>query len=310
MTDLTIVIPHRGDTIGLWATLHSCEEELRHSKLLANYVVVTNGGPIEAADKECLHHLGSKLKAHIHFDEPVTPPTARQRGSEAADGRILAFFDNHCLAGRQYFDRAVLDFDKHGVDCLHSTTVFYVGSGHQYHYKLKLAYNFWGENATFPESEYKPYSVAAAGHGGFLVRKDVWDAVGGYGPENILVGYGGEEMIFDLKLWRYGYNVSLDPKLVHYHYPGRRPYSRHYTDEYYTNLMASANVIGGQKWLDTVFHSFSTKPHIRLNAQKEMFDLMLLAHERSAQYAVEVELRSKYSLDELLQRFAAEQVAM
>lgn len=302
MADLTIVIPSRGNPLGLWATLHSCFQDLEASQISADFVVVTNGDYVIPEEDQCLQALQSKgvLRKHLHFSEPLTPPVARQRGAAETDSKYIAFFDNHCIVARQYFERALLDMEQIGMDMLHSTTVFYAGGIANYEYRLKLAHNFWGEAHSVPLVTYKPYKIAVGGHGGFLVRKSVWDEVGGYGPENLFVGYGGEEMLFDLKMWRYGKNNFIDPKVIHYHYTGSRGYDRHHTDDYYTNMLVTAHVIGGEKWLYKVAESFITKPHIRFKPKKSMFDLVEDAYHRSKAYAAEVDAKSKFTLDELL----------
>ena len=309
---LSIIIPHRGNGLGLWATIHSCESNLMRSGLDYNFVVVTNGEKKLPQDTyatvEQLKKTG-RLLSHIHSEEPITPPVARQRGASAADGELLFFFDNHCLLEKQYFERAVMDYEKHGYGLLHSATVFHTGDGVHYHYRLTLDNNFWASSIKYLDNEYLPYQCAAGGHGGIVVPKKVWDDVGGYGPESLFKGYGGEELIFDLKLWMYGYKVMLDPRLIHYHYAGTRGYSRHFTDDYYVNLMVSAHVIGGEKWLYKVFHSFCdpTKSHLRLSgsSQRPWYDLLIEAYERSAQYAHEVAVRRDKDLDTLLAWFRA-----
>lgn len=312
--DLTIIIPHRGAGMGLWATTQSCDDDLSYSKgkYNYNYVIVSNGEPLKAESRQVIHHLkkAGRLREHIHSDEPITPPVARQMGAEVADGRVLFFFDNHCLVTRHYFDRAMMDFDKYPIDVLHSTTMYYTGNGFHYHYNLGLEYNFWASGCGKPHDEWRPYQIAAGGHGCIAVSRDVWDFVGGYGPSTLLRGYAGEELLFDLKVWRFGKTVWLDPKLIHHHYAGERGYSRHYTDEYYTNLLVSAHVIGGEKWLYKVFESFITKPHPRLRPQKTWFQILLDAYYRSAEYAREVDKRSVMTLDELLEFFRTNYVGM
>jgi hypothetical protein len=313
MSAFTIVIPARGNPLGLWATIHSCEEDLSKAGFDYNYVIVTNGErnpPETRVTIEELRRSGRLLK-HVHSEEPLTPPAARRLGVEESDGKLLFFFDNHCLVSRDYFKRAVLDFEHYNMDVLHSATVFQKGSGTTYHYHLSLEYNFWGRTYGIPQDELRPYLAACSGHGGFAVRREVWDALDGYGPDSVLSGYGGEETIFDLKAWRYGFKVHIDPKLVHYHYPGARGYSRHFTDDYYRNLLTSALVIGGEKWMYKVFHSFATDTtHMRANFKGEWYDVLTDAYTRGAEYARHVDANSKMSLDELLLWFRTNQVAM
>lgn len=310
--DLSIVIPHRGNPLGIWSTVHSCYQDLITTPLTFEFVIVTNGEEVPVETEKFLKTLDQTkgLVKHIHSKEPLAPPVARQRGAAQADGRLLCFVDNHVILDRHFFDRAVLDIEHFGCDMLHSTTCFYAGNIRNYEYKLKLDYNFWGESATVPYSDYKPYQIAAGGHGGFFVRKSVWDEVGGYGPESLFDGYGGEELLFDLKMWRYGKNNFIDPKVLHYHYTGDRGYTRHFSDRYYINLLVSAHVIGGEKWLYKLFDSFINKSHLRISPRKHMYDILEAAYNRSAEYAREVDSKSKYTLDELLIKFRAEQVRM
>jgi hypothetical protein len=310
MADLTVVIPSRGAFLGLWATIHSCHQELEASGVNADFVVVTNGELGSPEQNQCFLALKDKgvLRKHIHSNEPLTPPVARQRGVAETDSKYVAFFDNHCLVARDYFKRALLGMGTYGMDMLHSTTIFYANNVHNYEYRLKLDYNFWGEAASMPYSTYKPYQIMVGGHGGFLVKRSAWDEVGGYGPEELFNGYGGEEVLFDLKMWRYGKSNFIDPKVIHYHYVGDRGYSRHFTDDYYTNMLVTANVIGGEKWLYKVFDSFITKSHIRLRPKKHMYDILETAYNKSNVYAKEVDANSKYSLDELLVQFRENQV--
>lgn len=312
--DLTIVIPHRGLDLGLWATVHSCDEDLARTGLTYNYVIITNGQEVSTEGKRVIEFIekSGHLAKHIHSDEPMSPPNARQAGVEASDGDLLFFFDNHCLVSSRYFERAVMDMRRGDIDLLHSATTFYTGEGIHYHYRLTLEYNFWGgASPTPPPDPVKPYQIAMSGHGGFVVSRRVWDELGGYGPQDLLVGYGGEEPLFDLKAWRYGKKNWLDPKLIHYHYTGERGYKRHYTDEYYTNMLAVANVIGGEAWMYKVFDSFLNKSHIRPISpnQKSPYELLQIAGDRSAAYAAKVDSNSKYTLDQLLEMFKTEQVA-
>jgi glycosyltransferase involved in cell wall biosynthesis len=308
--DFSIIIAHCGPGLGLWATVTSCEADLAGSTHQYEYVIVSNGGPVSDETQIILRFLKDTGKlVHVHTDEVLTPPAARSLGVKAASGKILCFFDNHCLVSRRYFDRLVADMAKHNMSMLHSATRFFVGDIVHYHYRLQLKERFWGCTGTLPPSTALPYRIAAAGHGGFAVRRDVWDAVGGYGPDSLYKGYGGEEFSFDLKVWRMGFDNWIDPKLEHFHWAGNRPYSRHYTDDYYTNLLTSAFVIGGDKWLNAVYESFATKNPIRLNPERHMFDLLQTAHERGCEYSRELDSKAQFSLDDVLRTFDREQIA-
>lgn len=296
--------------MGLWATISSCEAALSTTDLTANYSVVTNGEP--KAKSQGAHLLdflsrSGKLASHKHFDDPLTPPDARQSASEDADGKYLAFFDNHCVANADYFARAHANMEHYGMAMLHSTTVFHPGEDPHYHYRLKLASNFWAESELMIPNKYKAYRIAAGGHGGFIVRSDVWKRLGGYGPKGLFSGYAGEEITTDLRFWMFGEEVWLDPKLIHYHFVGDRGYPRHYTDDYYRNLMISANVIGGEHWMYKVYDNFVKSP--RMKSDLSMYELMMQASDRSAEYAHYVRTNAKQTLEEQLDYFRENLIA-
>ncbi len=311
--DLSIVIPHRGSSLGLWATIHSAEEDLLHTKYSYNYIIVSNGDKLDKADESTIDHLerGGKLGAHIHSHEPMSPPKARQLGVEKSDARVLAFFDDHCLVSRNYFQRAMLRMESGNIDLLHSATKFHSCGVLNYHYLLTLDYNFWGKGATEPAWSMM-HPIAMAGHGGFVMKRETWLEVGGYGPDDLLVGYGGEEPLFDLKMWRLGKKVHLDPLLVHYHSPANdRGYPRHFTPDYYTNMLVAANVIGGSAWMYKIFDSIVNKNHPRPVKRDgpALIDLLEIAEKRSAEYAKKIDAESVMTLDECLTYFRENVVA-
>lgn len=302
--------------MGLWATIHSCEIELQDSKFDYEYVIVVNGERgAKKVDK--LSPVGMDLDRVLHFlsktgrlghvtikQSNLSPPTARQIGSEKATGKILFFFDNHCLVDKDYFRRTLHNFDRYGMHMMHSTTRFYTGDITCYEYKLKLEKNFWAEAASHPQDDVRPYRIAAGGHGGFAVLADTWREVGGYWGG--FVGYGGEEMYFDLKMALLGKTNWIDPLVVHYHYAGQRQYPRHYTTDFYRNMMMAANIIGGEDWLFKVYDSFS-KNYPRTKTSH--YDLMVEASDKSHSRSVWLADKRLFTLDEALEKFRVESIA-
>ncbi len=312
MKDFSIVIPHRGSALGLWATVTSCEEELRRTSFDYDYVLVCNGNQKLESDAENVSvqlDKAGKLRECIRSVQPLSPPDARQLGSHSSDSRLLFFFDNHCLVTKDYFVRAVRDFEEVDVDLLHSTTQFYSDDVKNYEYRLRLEHNFWASSNPVAKDAVSPYRVAAGGHGGFAVRNSSWKQVGGYGPKGLFEGYGGEELYTDLKLWLLGKSVWIDPLLIHYHFAGERGYKRHYTDEYFTNMLICANVIGGCRWMYKVFESFITPGRfIKHKSEKLMIDLLMDAELRSADHAKELASQTTKTLDELLVWFSVNDI--
>jgi hypothetical protein len=308
--DLTIVLAHRGNPMGLWATVHSCEIDLVDSGLKHNYVIVVNGEEKLSREDEQLkikmERVG-KLRDFIFHPDPLSPPTARQYGTESANGKYLFFFDNHCLVGKEYFRRAIQHMEGYGMDMLHSSTRFYLDDEFCYHYKIReqMKKNFWGDAAT-EAADCVPYRIACGGHGGFVVRRSVWDEVGGYGPVHLFEGYGGEEMYFDLKMGMLGKTNWIAPDVIHYHFNGTRGYTRHFTADYYRNMMMCAYIIGGEKWMYKVYENFTKDSKSRTI---DLFELLQAAEIRGKGHAEWLAGKRQKSLDELLMWYDTQHVA-
>ena len=297
--------------MGLWATIESCVADLEGSPYKYEFIIVVNGEDETADHKKIKHYLGHAhlLRDWIQHDAPLSPPTARQLGTESATGELLFFFDNHCLVRRDYFKRALQVMQNSEVDELHSTTAYYSGFELNYHYNLRLRTNFWGVGVLEWEGK-DPYRIAMGGHGGFVVRRKVWEEVGGYWRG--FTGYGGEETYFDLKMWLLGKQVWLAPKVVHAHYAGERPYPRHFSDDYYFNVLACANIIGGERWMLDVFECSRKQPRMRTkdgNPVVPLYDILQNAYERSQPHAEWLASKRLLSLDELLEQFKHERIA-
>lgn len=279
-----------------------------------NYVLVFNGSAkLTTVEEKLIHflHKAGRLKRAIIKIAPMSPPSARQLAAQYAEGNILFFFDDHCVVARDYFRRAIADFEHYGeeMDMLHSATIFHPGEMTHFHYHLTLERNFWAKSSAVPEHELKPYRIAVGGHGGFAIRKSTWDEVGGYWDG--FNAYGGEEVYLDMKLALLGKKNWLDPKMIHYHYGGARSYPRHYTPDYYRNMMMCANIIGGYDWMMRVYKNFSKSMMLRPNGSKPqtMFDLLIEAYDQSKTHAEYIASIRHRTLDEQLAMFRREQVA-
>ena len=74
--------------------------------------------------------------------------------------------------------------------------------------------------------------------GSWFCRRSVFESVGGYGPEDLITGYAGDEHYFDLKLALLDKTNWVDPIMVNYHHTknvGAMPkgYPKHFGDDYY-----------------------------------------------------------------------------
>lgn len=315
--DISVIIAHReaeeckasAYPMGLWMSMQSIIQDLKDSGFTYEFSIVTTGLKTLHSDTTNALHFVQKygVIGYVeHFAEVLAPPVARQKAIDKAKGKYLFIFDNHIMVPPGYFKRAIESMEKYNMDSLHSVTRFFFGENDCYEYNLRLDKNFWGE-ATFEPKSQEPYRIAVAGHGGFVVRRDVFEEVGGYNWDG-WDGYGGEETYFDLKLWLLGKNNWIDPKLLHYHYAGNRGYKRHYTDEFFINMMAIANIIGGEDWMYKVQASFATN-YMKVNTGRSIFDLMMIAQEKSKEHSAWLASKRKMTLDELLAYFTANNIA-
>ncbi len=301
--DFNIVLAHRGPWLGLWATIMSCEIALKGKDFDYTYTIVVNGEKKLPRDfylnMAKLKH-GGNLEQLIVHPAPLSPPTARQMGTWFGDGDFIFFFDNHCLVDQGYFTRALEQMKEKNMDLLHSSYQFSPNAELHYEYELTLDKNFW---ATYghpkPKDKNNPYRVGVGGHGGYAVRRSTWQQLGGYWTG--FTGYGGEETYLDLKYWQHGKEVWQDPKLIHYHFPGDRDYPRHATDDYYRNMLMCAYLIGGEKWLYTVYETFARSS--KANSGKSMFALLMEAQNCADKHAKELASTRIRDLDETLAYF-------
>jgi len=302
--DFTIVIAHRGPAWGLWCSIESCEAQLVGSGFNYDYVIIHNGEDKEDVELQTVHmHLAKsgKLLDWVHNPNPMSPPDARQLGSELADGKIIHYLDNHVIVAPGYFSSAKKTFETTGADTVHSVTKFFCGEQTHIEYKLKLDTNFWGEGKMVDKLQAtEPYRIAAGGHGGFAVRRDTWERLGGYGPCGLLQNYAGEELLWDLKLAMHDGTNWLDPNMIHHHWSGKRPYARHFSDDYFKNLMICAYVLGGDKYVNLVFRHFE---HSAKTGPIPIFQLYEEAITHSRPYKDAIERTRARTLDQQLDYF-------
>lgn len=257
MKDLSIIIPAFGldDSIGLWATIEACVFDLKDSGLSYDFRICVNG--VNQLEEELEVVRKSLIKAGlvgqwIHSKEAQCPARARQLLARNCDSKYLFFFDNHCIPCHGYFKRGVETMEKYSVDLLHSVTKLFTGYRCDYEYKLTLEKNFWADEGYETPVKNEPYPIAAAGHGGIVIRNSTFKEVGGYWEG--FNGYAGEEIYLDLKLWMMGKQVWIDPEFIHAHWAARRKYQRRSSEGYFINMLMAANIIGGGEWANKVFN--------------------------------------------------------
>lgn len=309
MPDFDIVIAHRcDDPTGLWFTIQSIDYQMLKDGYDYRYYIVVNGqeklGPEITVQQRVLEHPHvAKLGWLHHSKEPLAPPVARQMAIDKGESPLIALFDSHVMLTDGFFKRAKYDHMQYPCDILHSATRFFHGDCTNYHYTFTLEHNFWGHAHDVIGDAFRPYRIGAGGHGGIVVKRSSWQEVGGYWDG--FIGYGGEEMYMDLKMALLDKQVWLDPQLIHYHYAGDRGYNRHYTNDYFMNMMAVANIIGGEKYYQAVAKSFGNPQQFSLKFKEgeTLFDLYQKAFDISRPHKEWFDGKRKRTLDEQLVQF-------
>jgi hypothetical protein len=298
---LDLAIPWRGEWQHTWFTLQTCEMAVQNCPARYKFIIVENGRgaePLPSVAQEFLREFAANHPLDlVSVPEALSPPSARNMGAALGTGEYIFFFDSHVVPAHDYFSRAISQMAAKKLDMLHSS-YRYGASDSRFHYQLDDS--FWGTPEVYvPQDRNEPYRCAASGHGGFVVRRSVWEKLGGYWSD--FRAYAGEEVYWDLKMWLTGHEVWIDPKLIHAHLPGARVYQRHYTAHYFINQMACANILGGEELARSKYRFLRRIP------QAQPFDMMTLFREaldRSAAHAQELQSTFIRSYNEQLEWFA------
>ena len=218
---ISICIPSRGPTIGIWATIAGMTCALEYAGKKFEFCVLINGKELDEYTENLLNKVGAHWE---HKTEAIPYPQARNHVARMAQGKIIIFSDDHCIPAYNFFD--LLDLNR--ADVLHATYHPFVESYRYYHQFLTPEFKR-GEYSITPASSL-PYYVATANQGLLAVRKEAWLKIGGYWEG--FPGYGQDECWLDLKAWEVGCKVMLDPRLRYWHFSVRkRDYDRPRSDE-------------------------------------------------------------------------------
>ena len=216
----SICMGNRGPTLGVWATMHACESQLRATGFSSEYCVFTNG---READEPLLNMKNAGMFLG-ETDEALPPPVARNCAAVMATGSILVFLDDHVIPGPRWFELVAQALHKY--DVVHTSYQTFLGGPRYFHYSPLNTETMRGDYSTVPQS-WKPYPCKAAPHGAWAIRRKDWESLGGYG--DWYDGFGGEEAYFDMKAWAHGMTVGLEPNALYWHYSVRddvRSYER------------------------------------------------------------------------------------
>lgn len=207
---ISVIIPSRNESIGLWATVASARSDLESPGSKFEIIVVANG---EFTDTAKL--IAHEKMADVVFSGADSPQGARHIGMERARGRVCFFLDSHVIVPPGFFHCMMCDMDAVGADVMHSPHRFL--SRTSYGFRVGWDEYLWStETVREAPNKVAPWKVAVMGHGAMAVRRSSYFDVGGYWPA--LKGFGGEETQFNLKMWLSGKTCWATPNTHHWHY--------------------------------------------------------------------------------------------
>ena len=207
MSEISVCIPSRGPALGLWATIASCED----AGLTDIHVALVR-------DDEEPHRVMAGYGINIYHATgslgPDNTPRARNLAASHATGKYILFLDDHCIIPLS-LPASIIAMDVPVWHCAYKPSV---GNCMTYYHFFGIESAVQGDYSKQPVHD-KPYRCASAPSGIMAVRRDVWEALGGYWDS--YVGFGGEEASFDLYAWSKGYEVWIDPSIVVHHFSAR-----------------------------------------------------------------------------------------
>lgn len=308
--DISVCIASRGNPLGVWCSIESICQEAEIAGLNFGFAVVTNGEEFLEPDTRqilALLKASGRLDYHRHEKLPMTPQAARDECVKNTDSELIFFADNHILLSPMFFKRAVLDIEKYDCKVLHSSTTYYYNDVTCYHYKIKPYADFWATSETLIENEFKPYKIAAAGHGAFFVNRKTYNDLDFYYLSSGFTQYAGEEISSCFSATMRDVDIWLDPRLLHRHFAAAtRNYARHHVESFYKNLFSCAFIITDETADNYVFKMLQhfnkvSKPVLR----KPMYDIMIEAKDRSEPFRQWFNQRKLRTFEEQLKLFDA-----
>jgi glycosyltransferase involved in cell wall biosynthesis len=252
---ISLVIPSRGESLGLWATVASAKSDLLASGEPFEIIAVVNGEPPGIASWMLREDF-----CRIIYSAASSPQEARHQGLLQAKSDFVFFADAHCVFPPRWFLSMREEADRSGTDAIFGGTRFL--SGATYGMRLGWREYLWGSDVIYEKhlkahSGELPAPIAIIGHGAFGIRKRAYLESGGYWLA--LRGFGGEETQLNLKLWMMSFRCHVTPRCYHWHYsmPGERRGPELFNGrQFVRNFLMIAAAYGGPERVQKSHHSF------------------------------------------------------
>lgn len=166
------------------------------------YSVVIPTRNREALLRQCIDSVQKALPkdAEIVVIRDFGKSEARNAGIAKAQGEIIAFIDDDCIADPEWLNELLKSFDDPSAGIAVGNTV-YRNHGYECHFPERIVRNF----GSWP------------GAGNIAYRKSVFDSVGGF--DNFFDAYNNEDTEMAIRAVAAGFQIRTCAKAVVYHQP-------------------------------------------------------------------------------------------
>ncbi len=278
--DVSFVIPMIQDYPQIIMTVNALQAEMEYSNFTYEIIVVENGIIDSYTDnfKKAYRVPMSRNEIRYFFEPVQCGPAARMKGAEEARGKIIHFMDSHTIPARNSVNIMLYEMEDLDAGVLHGATVkTHVVPPHVrgLHYKLfgnpkqNLHRSFHG---TYNKARQNtPYECMGGNLAYTMFKREELLELRGYHPKCRY--YPHPEGYLPLKYLMFGRSVWAVPTAFHFHSVYRNPGSHgrprwviDIQDDKYTlqggdfhicNSMICAYTLGGEKWLDILYDSWS-----------------------------------------------------
>lgn len=206
MFTISVVIPTRNGA----RTLGTCLEALRASTCPPLEIIVVDDASIDDSGG-IARRFGCRV---IRVDENIGAARAKNRGARAAHSEILFFTDDDVMVGRETLARLVENF----ADARVAGVVGLLDRQIPFDNFASNVKNLWMRFTyeRLPRERIGLFYTSVA-----AIRREIFLALGGF-DENYRGASITEDTEFGQRVWRAGYNIVLDPRVVVMH-------CKHYT---------------------------------------------------------------------------------
>ncbi|WP_408630082.1 glycosyltransferase family 2 protein [Actinomycetospora lemnae] len=191
---MSVIVP----TYNRKAALKACLRSLDEQTVAATFeVVVVDDGSTDGTVASLVGYE-SRFELYVIAAEHLGPSNARNLGISKARGRILAFTEDDVVVGPEWLERSLRYIDS-GADVVDGRTV-YVGTDR--------SVRRFEDDATRPPA-FIPCNL--------VLRRQVYDAVGGYDPaffDSVRGLYFREDSDFAFRVLDAGFDVRVAPDVV------------------------------------------------------------------------------------------------